>query len=645
MRKTLRRGLLESLNYLGRNDCAIVERALLRAMEWHAGQLRESGESYVTHPIAAAEYLAALEADRDTLVATLLHDVVEDSRANVKDIEDEFGTTVAKLVEGVTKLTKLRYEGKRSERQIASLRKFLLASTNDLRVILIKLADRWHNIETIRSLRLDKQQRVAAETLEIYVPFARIFGLWSLKERFETVCFPIACPQESAQWRAEISKVREFLGPERESFVSRINRETSSDVTAFLIPMTDYQLYVDLHGDLGRLDETHNIDSVLAVIEHRKATAIDCYRVLGEIHVRYPVRSNSFRDYINAPKANGYQALHTTIFLSRRHELALRIQNKKMFEHANYRKVSSWLLSKGNDMYSALSSLHRPAYDQDRYLSDLHNTVLAERINVFTTSGEVISLPRESTGIDFAFALHPDDISSLSGIEVNGEFYEATRVLQDGDTIELVLNGGRPDMRPLWVEKAKSVALRETLKESIRQEPREQRKSQGIALLDFECRKRKLPRWCLYHLNSVQRELTKTFKQSSFDALLENVGTGIVSASLVAQEYKEILARSTTWFQKLLKFFQLLPRSRVLNAESPIIDLEITVQDRPGMIYDLAKAIAERHFNIARFEAFAVPPRDALYRIRLEVPNFAAFSDLYDALLQIPNVKTIIRSR
>ena len=196
--------LLDSIRYLSKGDQKEVARALERAKELHGDQKRASGELFVTHPVEVALYLAKIDAGKETIIAALLHDTVEDECISLKAVEDEFGSVVTKLVDGITKLSKLKYEGKREERQLASLRKMLLTANDDLRVIFIKLADRWHNITTIDALPQEKQERIALETLDIYVPFARLVGLWELKCHLETMCFPLAYPKESSEWHKAI---------------------------------------------------------------------------------------------------------------------------------------------------------------------------------------------------------------------------------------------------------------------------------------------------------------------------------------------------------------------------------------------------------------------------------------------------------
>lgn len=632
---------LRHIEYLSLHDRSFVERTLRRATELHSGQTRDSGLPYITHPLAVADYLSQLDADANTLAAALLHDVVEDDRISMAVLQEEFGPDVAKLVDAVTKLTKVHYEGVRGERQIASLRKMLLTASEDLRVLLIKLADRWHNVETISGLRPDKQVRVAHETLDIYVPFARLVGLYELKGRFEEICFPIAYPQESALWHDAIVATRASLQNERQLFLKRIDAETDTHVTPRLNPMTDYEIYKKLQGNIARLSDSQNIDSMILIVNRAEDAA--CYDVLGSVHVRYPVRAYSFKDFISAPQPNGYRALHTTIFLARNHQLQLRILTQAMHEHATKRKMSTWL--SGDTHFSeVLASINRLPFEKEKFMSDLKSNVLAGRINVFTTSGEILNLPHDATGIDFAFALNPDNIAYLAGVRINGETREATATLREGDTVEIIVfDAASPAIRSQWMEKVKSIQAREMLRENISMTPRDRQVSEGKSILEAECRKHALPMWWLFHLQSTQRRLASAQQQPSFEELLISIANGRTPLANVLESYRELLTVSPSIFLRILQFFHLLPRSRLLSQDSTVIKLEIYAQDRKGLIYDVTKVIAERNLNIAKFQVFAIPPSDALYTLAVEVEKFQEFSDLFDALLQIPSVKKILR--
>ena len=641
----IERQLHEAMEYMSANDRERVLVALERSKLWHEGQKRISGDPYVIHPITVALYLCKLRAGRETVIAALLHDAVEDEKATLQQVKSEFGDTVAKLVDGVTKLSKHHYEsGRRAERQVASLRKLMLTANDDLRVIFIKLADRRHNVETLAALPPEKQQRIAHETLEIYVPFARIVGLWELKTLFEEACFPIAYPQESAEWHGTIARLRQSVQEERNAFIQRLNEETSDDVQAELRPMTDYEVYQKMQGIIDRLGSASTIDSVLIKVQSQ--SPVDCYHVMGEIHARYPVRSGTFHDYISAPQSNGYRALHTTIFLSQRHEVRLRIQTQEMYEFASTRMLSTWLGDQGNDIYQALSGLHAVQGNHDQYVNDLKRTVLEKRMSIFTTSGDIVSLPLGATGVDFAFAINPDHVSSLSGVRVDGELHEATYLLKQGDTVELVLlENGKSELRSMWVDKVTLVGARETLRKSLRYSPKNKRREEGRHLLEVACSKRRLPLWWLVHFPPMQGDLARAMQRKSFEALLEDVGSGLVPVGTVADAYRNLLIAPTSWKVILLKLFHLLPRMRVLNKDATVMDVEIYAQDRLGLIHDIAQCCVDRNINMSQFSVYATPHGGSFYKMRVEVKNFDQFSDLYDSLVQVPSIRSVLRKR
>lgn len=640
------KNLAKAIHYLAASEQKTVLHALEKATEWHEGQYRKNKDPYIKHPIETAQYLTELEAGKDTLCAALLHDVVEDERTTLKEVEEEFGKTVARLVDGVTKLSKRKYEGRRAQRQVESLRKLLLIASEDLRVIIIKLADRRHNLLTIDSLGSEKQKRIAAETLDIYVPFARLVGLWELKRFFEEVSFPIALPKESKEWSSAIAAARSEVEKDREDFVSVINSQTTDDVKAHLRKMTDYEIFVKLQGNLKRLEKVQNIDTVRILTIAKDASAADCYRILGEIHGQYPIRAGAFRDYISAPQANGYSALHTVIFLARGHQLRLRIQTQKMYDYSSRRKMSSWAVERDNDVYKALSSLHSVSYDKENYLTDLKDTVLKKRINVFTVNGEIITLPQGATGVDFAFTLNPDHMSYLAGIRVNEELREATYVLNDGDTVQLILLGNETNgQKNIWIEKVKSVEAREELKKSLQTVAKNERQEQGRQHLDMELKKNKLPTWWLFRLGPLQEKLATKLKKKDFSLLLEDIGTGAIPVGEVVAKFRSMLTKPDNWLVRTMKFFHFLPRARILNKEYKTMDIEVYADDRRGLIHDISQCFSERDINISKFGVYATPQKGALYKIRLEVQNFEDFSDVFDAILQVPNVRKILRKR
>jgi guanosine-3',5'-bis(diphosphate) 3'-pyrophosphohydrolase len=637
--------LLQAVPYLPEAERDEVRRAAHRAVEWHGEQTRQSGEPYVTHPIAVARYLADLEASKDVLIAALLHDVLEDRDISYATVTAEFGERVASLVDGVTKLSKLEYPAQGGQRQIASMRKLLQVATTDLRVLFIKLADRWHNAQSLMALRDDKRERIARETLDVYVPFARMVGLWELKSQLENACFPIAYPKESEEWSRAAAAARAQLEPERQQLCERLDLETTDTIEARIDRMSDYELFLKLQGNIERLQNTSMMDTVLVVVKNPQTFTIDCYRTLGEIHVRYRAVPLSFRDYISTPQPNGYRALHTVIFISHNHQIRLRIQTQRMYEYSAKRKLSYWL-REGSDILEALQSLqHNGSEDNRRYAQDLQGSVLSERITVFTASGELITLPRGATGVDFAVAQNPDNVHYLEAVIINGQRYEAAQELHDGDIVELVLSTERIGARSRWLMRVKSPESRRALEQTLQSEDASVVAAQGRQILMAELRKHRASVFWLRILPLIPGALETCFDKKSMHDVYVAIGNGTVSPYAAVDCIVDTLAEHTVWIGAIGRFLGMLPRSRVADEKARVMDIRVYAHDRTGLIYDITRCFAVRAVNISGFGVHALPAGGALYSIQFEVPNFDTFSDLYDDILSVSGVRDIVRQR
>lgn len=636
---------IDAVSYLSDADRMEVLRALQQVKQWHEGQFRQSGEPFVIHPIATAIFLAKLECTGPTLIAGLFHDVVEDLCAELPDVKRLFGSEVALLVDAVTKLTKLRYEGRRSERQIESLRKMLLAASDDLRVIFIKIADRLHNIETIGALSSDKQERIARETLEIYVPFARMVGLWDMKRRFEEICFPIAFPLEAEQWHQRMARRREELLPERLSAIDRVRTVAQVQTEVHLTLMTDYELYQKCSGNPLRLRDSGSMDSVQVLPEDPCADARVCYEILGDIHQHFHINPTAFRDFVSQPLPNGYRALHTKLFLAHDHQVLVRIQIKSMHEYATMRKMSAWVGDREHALANVLHALSAREEKPEEYLHDLKENVLKEMINVVTPSGEIVTLPRGATGIDLAAALDTSFLTHLAAMRVNGEHLEVTGTLRDGDTVELLFSEGEENGRDaLWRQRAKTIAAKEDLRRIADGMSREKLEEEGQFLLAHECSKHLLPLSWLFRFSSLQRELAERLKQEDFRRLLEQMGAGIVSVDRVAQEYQRLLSDAPSFLVRLFIRCRLI-RCPIPLASGTMVTIDVTLDDRPGVLHAITRCFADRGVNIGGTNTYRVSQGIVCDRLDVEVKNREEFSDLYDALLQVPGVQGIQRVR
>lgn len=640
--------LRDAIRYLPPDKQADVHRALQKVKEWHAGQKRESGEPFVIHPIRTAMSLARLECGPDTLMAGLLHDVVEDGAVTLAVIEKEFGDDIARLVDAVTKLTKLRYEGRRSERQIQSLRKMLLAASEDLRVIFIKLADRLHNVETIDALRPDKQQRIARETLDIYVPFARMTGLWWMKRIFEERCFPIAFGAIADRWSKAVRTQRDLLAPVRAACIKKILSVSSLPIDVSMTYMTDYELFVKCNRDEEILMDTSLFDSISIVLTAPGSDIADCYRILGDIHQNFPIRIGALRDFISQPLPNGYRALHTTVFLDHNHQMRMRIQTKEMRDYATVRSFSSWVHDKKNALYAALQVLHKRYYEPEEYLYELKEGVLKDRISVFTPAGDILSLPQGATGIDLAFAISPDFLPRVRGMRIDGVEYEATHVLSDGDTVDLILHEGASDedarsSHGLWYRHARTSEVKAALQKEAATLPDEMLIRQGRMMLENECQKYLLPVGVLLNVAPLYRRVAHACGRETMAAILRDLGAGLLPIENVVSAYQHIIFAPPTLFVRFLVWLRILPRPHRLRDKTSTVQLEVHASDRSGMVYDITRTIADRGMNLKKIVAYSTASGEGVHEIWVEVESFEAFSDLYDALLQIPDVKNVWR--
>lgn len=455
-------------------DTTVLAKAYDFAAQAHAGQKRLDGSDYITHALATAHTLAQMNLDLPTIVAGLLHDVPEDTSVTVETIEKEFGPEVAKLVRGITKLGKLKYRG--LERYAENLRKMFVAMAEDVRVILIKLADRLHNLETLASLPPVKQQRIARETLEIYAPIANRLGMGELKGKLEDLAFKYVYPEEyswvikNTKTRVEeqltyanimINKVKELLAKEGIKVISIHGRAKHY-----------YSLYRKLLRKDMDLNKVYDLVAVRLIVPD----VADCYRTLGLIHSQWKPLPGRIKDYIAQPKPNGYRSLHTTVFGEDGHIVEFQIRDRAMHDHAEYGIAAHWHY-KENAKGSALSippeqlkwitellNWQKEITDNEQYLHALKLDVFQNRIFVFTPKGDVIDLPEQATPIDFAYHIHTDIGNRCVGARVNEKMSSLETKLVSGDLVEIIVDKNRKGPSEDWLEFVKTNVAKSHIK-------------------------------------------------------------------------------------------------------------------------------------------------------------------------------------
>ncbi|HSM02417.1 MAG TPA: bifunctional (p)ppGpp synthetase/guanosine-3',5'-bis(diphosphate) 3'-pyrophosphohydrolase [Acidimicrobiia bacterium] len=417
-----------------------IHRAYEVAAERHDGQFRKSGEPYITHPLAVAQILARYGLDADTVAAAILHDTVEDTGLTLEEVTDEYGPVVAALIDGVTKLDRVKYSN-REEAQAATIRKMVIAMAKDVRVLLIKLVDRLHNIRTIHPLAPEKQQRIAVETLEVYAPLAHRLGVQEIKHEMEDRCFAVLHPRRYA----EIVDLMRARAPERDAYISGVVDEVerllgengiSAEVTGR--PKHIYSIYRKMIDGGRTFDDIHDLIGIRIITKE----VGDCYGALGIVHTRWPPVHGRFKDYIAMPKFNLYQSLHTTVLGPDRKPLEVQIRTREMHDRAEHGIAAHWRYKEGDEVEeSPLIELAETSDDYEtpaEFLAGLKLDLYQEEVFVLTPNGDVKALPRGATPVDFAYAVHTEVGHRCTGARVNGRLVPLSTRLESGDIVEII---------------------------------------------------------------------------------------------------------------------------------------------------------------------------------------------------------------
>ncbi|MFH1712599.1 MAG: RelA/SpoT family protein [Candidatus Jacksonbacteria bacterium] len=455
-------------------DLTLLRLAYDFAHEAHKGQIRANKQKAIEHPLHTAQILAEISMDEPTIIAGLLHDVPEDTTKTLKDIKDNFGSEVAMLVEGITKLGKLKYRG--IDRYLENLRKMFVAMARDIRTVIIKFADRLDNLETLHALPLKKQIRIAQETLEIYGPIARRLSIGVLRTALEDGAFKYAYRQEYNKLTKQISNKKERLL----QILSKVQIQLKRELNKNNIKVIDchgrakglYSLYQKLLKHNNDINYIYDLVALRIVVP----TIADCYAALGIIHSKYKPLKERIKDYIAQPKPNHYRSLHTTVFCDEGDIIEIQIRDPKMHEEAEYGIASHWHykdteLSKisGTEAYldwiKELAKWHKSQGDRDDYLQSLKIEVFQNRIFVFTPQGDVIDLPEDSTPVDFAYRVHTDIGNQIVGAKVNNNIVSLDEKLKSGDMVEIIIDKNRKGPNYDWIKFVKTRSVRSKIRQ------------------------------------------------------------------------------------------------------------------------------------------------------------------------------------
>ncbi len=527
-------------------DLGLIERAYTVAERAHEGQKRKSGEPYITHPIAVAQILADLGIGPKTVAAALLHDTVEDTAYTLDEVRHDFGDEIAMLVDGVTKLDKVKYG---DSTQAETVRKMIVAMSKDIRVLIIKLADRLHNARTWGFVPAESASRKATETLEIYAPLAHRLGIQAIKWELEDLSFAVLYPK----LYAEIESLVKQRTPQREEFVQTVIDLVNEDLKAARIrgkvmgrPKQYYSIYQKMIVRGRDFDEIYDLVGIRVLVNSVR----DCYAVLGSIHARWTPLPGRFKDYIATPKFNLYQSLHTTVLGPKGRAVEIQIRTHDMHQRAEYGVAAHWKYKERMNSGRATDSAHETdmawlahisdwqaeTADPGEFLDSLRFEIGAKEVYVFTPKGRVIGLPAGATPVDFAYAVHTEVGHRTMGAKVNGRLVPLESELNSGDVVE-VFTSKNPDSGPSkdWLTFVKSPRARNKIRQWFTKERRDEAIEQGRDAIARAMRKQNLPLQKLMSQDSFA-EVAALLKYDDVSSLYAAVGEGHVSTQSVIEK-------------------------------------------------------------------------------------------------------------
>ncbi|MBQ9092088.1 MAG: bifunctional (p)ppGpp synthetase/guanosine-3',5'-bis(diphosphate) 3'-pyrophosphohydrolase [Anaerotignum sp.] len=574
--------LIEKIKtYHPSDDFSMVEKAYQLANGAHKDQKRKSGEPYIIHPLKVAYILAELELDMESIVAGILHDVIEDTEYTYEDISNMFSEEIAALVDGVTKLGKLSYTTK-EEVQAENYRKMFLAMAKDIRVILIKLADRLHNMRTLNYMKPEKQKEKAQETLDIYAPLAHRLGISKIRSEMEDLCFKYLDPDAFFDLATKIERKKE----ERDEFVQDIVKELQQKMDEAGIKGKVYgrtkhffSIYKKMVNQNKTMDQIYDLFAIRALVDNVK----DCYAVLGIVHTMYTPMPGRFKDYIAMPKPNIYQSLHNTLIGPNGQVFEVQIRTWEMHRTSEYGIAAHWKYKEGkaNDKGTKASKKEeeklawlrqimewqRDMADNKEYLDTLKQdfNIFSTQVYAFTPQGDVIQLTKDSTPIDFAYMIHSEVGNKMVGARVNNKIVPLDHKIQNGDIVEIITSQNSKGPNRDWLTVVKSAQARTKIKQWFKKEEKEENIIRGREMILADMKKKGFqpsdllrPEW--------QEIVVVKYDFKTWDALLAAVGYGGLKEGQVVNRLKDEYLKE---------------KRKTQTAEDVLKDFEKTIDDKP----------------------------------------------------------------
>lgn len=578
-------------------DVDLIRRAYDLAKEAHEGQKRASGEEYIIHPLNVAYILSDIHLDEAAISAALLHDVVEDTTFTIEEMQEKFGDEVALLIDGVTKLGKIEYKSK-EEQQLENYRKLFLAMAKDLRVILIKLADRLHNMRTLKYMRADKQKRIARETIEIYAPLANRLGISNIKCELEDLCLRYLEPEIYYDLVENVKQKRQ----ERQAFIDEAMAQLREKLEFAGMKAEIrgrakhfYSIYKKMRRDNKDISEIYDLSAVRVLVE----TESECYGVLGLIHAMWKPMPGRFKDYIAMPKSNGYQSLHTTV-MTKGYPLEIQIRTFAMHQVSEYGFAAHWKYKEtgksttaGNAYDQKMSwlrqmvNLQQELIDPREYVEALKVDVFADEVFVFTPRGDVIGLPKGSIPLDFAYRIHTEVGHHCVGAKVNGKLVPLEYKLKNGDIVSIITNKANNGPSRDWLNIVSSSETRNKIRSWFKKATREENVERGRDLIEKEAKRLGYePKELLK--NDRLTQVAKKFNVNTEDDLLASLGFGGVTVNgiltkLIDLHKRELKENTTPDVSKMLS--ELKPQQGTVKKSSH----GVLVEGEAGILVHLAR--------------------------------------------------------
>ena len=532
------------LGYFNPKDQAYINRAFQYAYDGHNGQNRKSGEPYITHPLHVAIYLCELNFDKETIAAALLHDLIEDTDITYEDLKKEFGEEVADIVDGVTKLDKIKYSSN-EEAKADAIRKMVIAMSKDIRVLILKLADRLHNIQTIEYHQDWKQEKIANETLYVYAPLAHRLGFQSIKHVLEDKSFKILHANQDKEIKDMITETN----PDRDSqignaieIIKTLLNDNSMSAEVYGRPKHNYSIYKKIVNQGLTFNEINDLIGIRIVTDDVK----NCYTILGLIHANFQPVLGRFKDFISMPKFNLYQSLHTTVLTSDGTKMEIQIRTHDMHYRAEYGVAAHWKYKEkpSNDLTSwtsELSEISNEYPDPNEFLQHMKLDLYENEVFCLTPEGDVIALPQGSTPVDFAFAIHTQVGEKLIGAKVNGKLVNLSNLLKSGDTIEILTSKDK-DKGPSrdWLNIVKTSRARSKIKQWYQKQMKNE---------DIQKGKTTLNAWLdenpeileTTSKDQLMDELLKDLKLPNLETLYQNLGNGNTGINSISNRINKIV--------------------------------------------------------------------------------------------------------